>query len=94
MSNNIYLGDVGTEILIDMQQDISTATDKSLKIRFADATTTTWSPTIVSSNYLRYIIQDGDLDVQGKCYVQPYLEFATWQGHGDTVNFTIRRLYD
>lgn len=88
MSNEIYIDDVGTEILIDMGVDISTASVYTIKVQ-NDNGETTWSPSIYDSNYLRYILQSDDLSVAGTYYLQPYLELPAWQGHGKTVNFKV-----
>ncbi len=71
--NELYLNDEGTEILIDMGVNISTATVYTIKVKNEDEETT-WTPSIYESNYLRYIIQSSDVDVLGKYYLQPYLE--------------------
>lgn len=95
MSNEdgkIYVGDVGTEIIIDMGSDISDATITTLKVKKSDKETT-WAATIHDTNFLKYAIVADDLDVSGKYFIQPYLETPSWQGHGETVSFEVYELW-
>jgi hypothetical protein len=89
MSEKVYVGDIGTIIEIDMQENISTATELKLKVRKPDGTQVEWTPSIYGTNYLRYTLQVGDLDMAGTYALQPYMTIGTWTGRGDTVSFTV-----
>ena len=85
----VYVGDEGTVILIDMQEDISTATTTEINVRNSGGDNT-WTATIYDSNYLKYTTITDDLDVDGTYLLQPYLEFPTgWKGKGETVSFEV-----
>ena len=91
MSNKIYIGDVGLEIIIDMQADISAATTHDMKV-YKNGEEVTWAASIYNINYLRYVTATDDLDVAGTYYVQGYLVFPLgWSGRGETVNFTVHK---
>ena len=89
----VYVGDIGTIIEIDMQQDISTATSVALYVKKPDTTEVTWTPTVYNNNYLRYTLVSGDVDIAGVYKIQPYVEFTDWKGMGNTVEFTVYEKY-
>ena len=88
----MYVGDVGTVILIDMQEDISAATIHTIKVR-KDGGDSVWAASIYNSNYLRYIVVADDFNEAGTYYLQPYLEFTGWQGLGETITIEIYDSY-
>ena len=55
--SQFYLGDIGTEIIVDVCSDISTATLVSLKVMKPDGTEHTWVGTVYQTQYIRYITQ-------------------------------------
>ncbi len=93
-NDNVYVGDVGTEIIINMQTDLLSATNLSLNIKKPDGSTTSWVPTVYNTKYLRYIIQSGDLSIQGKYSVQPSLTIGSWSGLGETVYLWAKVSYE
>jgi len=93
MANKTYVGNVGTVIDIDMGQDISGATTTDLYVKKPDGTEATWSGEIYGSNYIRYVIEEDDLNEAGRYYVQPYLVISDWSGYGKTVDFKVYELW-
>lgn len=98
MSDKIYIGDVGTLILIDLGEDITQATNPMLDVippdgmANADGTIVNgkqWVPEIVDGTYLSYEIAEGDIDEPGTYKINPKLTMGTWTGHCDTVEFTV-----
>ena len=87
--SQFYLGDIGTEIIVDVCSDISTATLVSLKVMKPDGTEHTWVGTVYQTQYIRYITQVGDFDQVGEYRVQPYIEMPGWEGRGDTATFKV-----
>ena len=87
----IYKNDVGLIIELNMNEDISSATSLSYKVTKPDLTTTTWTPTIYGTNYLRYTTVAGDLSQAGEYKLQPCFTLGSWVGCGNTVTF---RVYD
>ena len=85
----IFAYDIGTEILIDMQEDLSSATSITLRIQKPDKTTTTWTPTVVNTNYLQYYLQSGDVDDVGVYTIQPHLTIGSWTGSGTKVQIEV-----
>jgi hypothetical protein len=91
-----YVGDVGTEILIDTGSDISTATVLKLLVKKPCGSTTEWTGELGPPNTvgvytrIKYVVRQGDWDMAGWWNVQAYVEMPGWKGRGDTVKF---RLY-
>ena len=91
MTDKIYVGDVGTEIILDCGVDISSATVKNIQVKKPDGTLATWSADIYNTNYLKHTVVTGELDIKGNYSVQSYIESASWSGRGEVSKF---RVYD
>jgi len=85
----VFSDDVGLEILIDIQQDLTDATDISWIVKLPDNTLATWTPVQWDTTALRYITQSGDLSQSGGYVIQPRLTLGTWIGSGDPVKFYV-----
>jgi hypothetical protein len=90
--------DIGTEIIVDMQVTITGATGLSFDVRKPSypetGGTDTWVPSIYNVQYLRYVIQTGDLDEEGTYWIVPKLTLGTWSGAGDPVSFKVYGLFE
>jgi hypothetical protein len=84
-----FVDDLGTVILIDMDADISSATDISLIVIKPDGTKTTFTPTVYETKYLKYTTVSGDLNMAGKYAVQPHLTLGGWTGSGEETYFNV-----
>jgi len=89
MANKIYVGDIGLEIIIDMQEDINDATTYEMLV-LKDGEQVTWDAAIYEDRYLRYVTEEDDLDSSGVYHIQGNFVFPTgWTGLSETVNFTV-----
>jgi hypothetical protein len=89
MSDKVYVGDVGTEIIVDCGQAITGATGTTLEVEKPDGTEKSWTATIYGTNYLKYTIQTDDLDIAGVYKVQSKLTLGGWTGKGETDKFRV-----
>ncbi len=98
MSCKVYVDDTGTELLIDVGPDISTATIFEINVKKPDNTIETWPvnpahwPGIDDdhpANVIKYIINTGNLNLAGSYKIQPYIEMPTWTGSGETSSFQV-----
>jgi len=88
--NKVYVGDVGTEILVDTGVALATATVLELHVMKPGATApVTWTGTISGATSISYLVIAADLDVAGDYTVQPYLEMPDWKGHGHAARFHV-----
>jgi len=94
MSNKVYVGDVGTEIILNCGQDLTGATGVQIKVKKPDLTTTTWTASVYNNNYIKYVIQTNDLDQAGIYYLQASLTLGAWSGLGETAMLKVHSAYD
>jgi hypothetical protein len=84
-----YVGDEGTEIIVDTCSDISAATVTDLIVRKPDGTQVTWSGAIYDTTKIRYVTTTGDFDQAGRYRLQAYVEMPGWKGFGETTTFKV-----
>lgn len=88
-----YVGEVGTNIIIDCGKTITEATNVSISVKKPDGTLATRSAVIYSIagvvRYLRHTTVTGDLDQSGLYEVQAVLTLGGWTGRGETANFVV-----
>lgn len=92
MADQYFVGDVGTEILVDCGEDISLGTNLELKVKKPSGTEVTWSGTLSGTNFIKYIIQAGDFDEAGTYFVNASLTLGAWAGHGETATIPVYAL--
>jgi len=89
-----YVGDVGTEIKIDMQEAMASATNITFEVKKPYGEEKTWSGIeIAETTKLKYKTQADDLDIPGNYKAQPKLTLGTWTGKGYTVTFRVYEKY-
>lgn len=89
-----YVGDVGVDINVDCNQDVSTATTATIFYRKPDGTTASWAGT-PTGNYIQYTTATtDDLDVAGKWELQAHFTIDGWTGYSDTTAFDIMNTHD
>ena len=86
-----YVGDIGTELIVDTCVDITTATLAQILVQKPDGTTDTWTGAVYDTTKIKYVIQSGDWDQEGQYRYQAYVEMPSWRGKGDTV---AHKIYD
>ena len=89
-----YVGNLGTEIIVDTCKDITTATKVSLMVMKPNATVAEeWVGSVYEDTKIRYVVIAGDFDVAGEYRMQAYVEMPSWQGRGSTVRFKVSDLF-
>jgi len=95
MPDKHYVGEIGTEVIINCGTNISAASTKNLKVLKPDGKTeVVWAAEFSGTNSLKYIIKEGDLDQVGSYSIQPYIILNGWIGHGETVRFVVNALWN
>lgn len=88
--STIYVGDVGTKIVIDCGIDISSATVMQIIVQKQDnGPKTVWTAQQENSTSIKYVTQDGDIDVSGLWKMQAYVEMPAWKGRGLAVDMLV-----
>jgi len=85
----VFQGDVGTKIILNAGQDISTATKLKIRYRKPNKVIGEWDAVLEGTDSVYYITQPGDLDVSGAWIIQLYVELPTWKGSGSIVRFGV-----
>lgn len=93
--SKVYVGDVGTEIVLGFGVDVSTATVLKIRAKKSDSAGTVieWDGTLEGTDSVKYIIQAGDLDVAGSWKLQAYVEIASWSGLSETATLKVYEPY-
>ena len=93
MANKIYVGDVGTAIVVGLGTDLADAMSPELHVQKPDGSFVVWAATVYGSaglmTSIRYITVAGDLDQPGKYKIQPHITIGGWTGHGETVSLNV-----
>ena len=89
--DTLFIGDTGTQIILDCGSNISTATILHIVCRKPDGTKVTWSGVLEGTNTIKYTVGTGDLDVAGVWKLQSYVDMPGWKGYGDVVNLLVSR---
>lgn len=94
MTDKHYVGEIGTEILLDTKVDIIAATATKVKCKKPDGTIVEWAATIKETTILSYTTAAGDLDQAGMYRVQASLTLGSWSGSGETASFKILEAFE
>ena len=96
MADKYYVGDVGTDIILDCEETIIGATDRKIKYKKPDGTIGEWDAEIYddpeseyTNSCLKYITIVGDFNQKGLYSVQVNLTLGTWSGSGETADFNV-----
>lgn len=95
MAKKYYVGDIGTEILVDTTIDVSLATSLVLKVRKPSGRLVSWTGHLGPANAIgeytriRYVVESGDWDEGGIWKLQAYVVSPDWTGRGETVTFKL-----
>lgn len=87
--SKVYVGDKGTEIILDCGADISTATIRKIKAKKPDGSTVDWTATASGTTAVKYTTLTGDLSMAGNWQLQAYVETPAWSGLGETFTLTV-----
>jgi hypothetical protein len=91
--SKFYVGDVGTKIIVDGGEDISSATVMRLYVKKPDGVIVTWNAALEGVTKLTYTVQAGDWDIAGRYLLQAYVVTPSWTGRGDTVSFDVTAVF-
>ena len=94
MTDKHYIGEIGTEILVDTGVDISSATDTKIQCKKPDGTIVEWSATITDTTKLTYTTLADDFNQSGKYIIQASLVISGWTGRGETAIFDVDELFE
>lgn len=89
MADKIYKDDIGTILILDTKSTLTGATEASIKYKKPDGIEGTWVGEVFETTKVKYVVEDGDLDMAGKWTLQVYVELASWKGRGEAVQMKV-----
>lgn len=84
----VFLNDIGTQIRVDVGSDITGALTKQIKYIKPNGDSGAWEAT-VSTQYLIYTTQDGDLNQSGEWVAQAKVQTGSGTWHGEITRFEV-----
>lgn len=87
----VFVGDVGTEIVVDCGTDVSSATVRSIVIRKPNGAMEVWPAVADGTTAIKHVTVDGDLDVPGVWKLQAAIEMPGWKGSGTIATLTVEK---
>lgn len=91
MKSTVFVGDIGTEIILDCGADLTSVTNCSIKVITPNKKARTWSATVTGTSTITHVVQAGDLDQAGVWVLQAYIEMPEWSGRGTTAELTVEK---
>ncbi len=89
----IYVGDIGTDILLYTGVDISGQTTLQIKYKKPNNTTGAWTASVDDNTRAKYTTVADDLDIPGEWELQVYTVLSAWTGHSETVKMFVFPLF-
>ncbi len=86
----VFVGDVGTEIILDCGTDVSSTTVRNIIARSPRGVKRTWTASLDGTTRIKCLTQAGDLDTAGTWRLQAYVDMPGWSGHGDVTLLTVK----
>ena len=84
------VGDIGTKIRFNVQEDISGASVLKLKYRKPNGTVGEWDANVYNSTYAEYMtVSATELDIGGAWSIQVNVEMPGWKGHSEIKEFLV-----
>ncbi|RKZ04351.1 hypothetical protein DRQ25_17145 [Candidatus Fermentibacteria bacterium] len=89
-----YVGDIGTEIILECGMDISDGTGYDIAYKKPDGAEGVWNGALEGTTQVKYTTVEGDLDQAGDYRLQPLLTLTGWVGRGETAIFPVFRHWE
>lgn len=90
----VYMGDTGTELKLDTEVSLATATAQSIEARRPDGTTVSWPATVVEGTKVRFFTLADTLNAAGDWKLQARVTLPTGAWTGEVATLRVYRLFD
>lgn len=87
--SKVYVGDIGTQIILDCGQDISAATARSIEVRKPDGSVISWPAVASGATAISFTTAVGTLDAKGKWLLQAKVTLGSGTWLGETAALTV-----
>ena len=85
----VYVGDTGTEIVLDCGTDVSTASARAVRVRKPDGSTQTWPATAEGATAITAVAAAGAFDQRGVWRLQAEVTTTAGKWLGQTVRLPV-----
>jgi hypothetical protein len=90
----IYTGDTGTDIVLDCNIDVSSASARAIEVRKPDSSTVTWSAVAEGTTSIKYTSLAGTFDQAGDWELQASVTLPGGNWRGETVLLRVYARFD
>ena len=94
MANKYYVGDTGTEIVLDTKVDLTGGTDAKIKVKKPDGNAVEWDASIKDTTRLSHVAAADDLDQAGTYLLQASITLGYWKGRGETAYLRVYEQFE
>ncbi len=94
MANKYYVGDIGTEILLDTKVDLTGGTDAKIKVKKPDGNAVEWDASIKDTTRLSHVAEADELDQAGTYLFQASITLGSWKGRGETAYMRVYEQFE
>lgn len=84
-----YVGDIGTVIVLDCGQDVSTASARTIEVKKPDQTTVSWTAVAEGTNSIKFTTVSGTLDQPGEWLLQAKVTIGSGVWRGETARLMV-----
>ena len=93
MTRDAYIGDYGTQVILNTGEDLTQPTVNSVAIlaKKPSGSEVTWDASVYDTTKILYELKEGDLDETGTWIIQAIVDASLWQGKGRTSSFRVKR---
>jgi hypothetical protein len=88
-TDKIYVGDIGTEIVLDLGINVSGASTLNMKVKKPSGVVVTWTAVVDGGTLIKHVCEAGDLDRAGIYLIQAFVAIGGFSGHSVTVEVPV-----
>ena len=92
MSNRVFVGDYGTEVILEIGEDVSSSTVRKIQYEKPDGSTGQWDASVYNTTFIKYTTIEDDIDQNGFWKFRAYIELPSWVGYGESDTVEIYQL--
>lgn len=87
--NKVYVGDTGTQLILDCGTSIVGSTTRSIEARKPDGSLVSWGATQEGSNSIKYVSEPSSFDQSGTWRLQAKVTMPSGIWLGQTVSLVV-----
>lgn len=92
--SKVYVGDTGTQVVLDCGQDISAATARSIEVMKPDGTSASWDAALNGSRAIQALSGVGTFDQPGRWKLQAKVTMPSGSWRGATADLMVYRAFE